>query len=201
MPWRPRATRSPRLPPPSPRPGVRPNSDPEAWRETSSSLRPAAAFSAGRRAQRPSRPAPLTHGGSGAVSGGDSLGPASSSLQTRGGHHGVCDQARCGPQRSRRREDARAVPRRREWGGGPRSLQPREKPAFAKLLRVQRDRKEKEKERKGERPRVRGAGGKDPGQTTGLSFSGLRRSAKAAFPRGCEPRANVFIHRIPLGLI
>lgn len=151
MPWRPWATRSPRLPPPSPRPGVRPNSDPEAWvPTTSSSLRPAAAFSPGRSAQRPSRPAPLTHGGGGAVSGGDSLGPASSSLQARGGHHGVCDQARCGPQRSRRREDARAVPRRREWGGGPRSLQPREKPAFAGLVGVQRDRKVKEKEHKGD---------------------------------------------------
>lgn len=59
-----------------------------------------------------SRLARLTHGSCGAVSvsGGHSLGPASRSLRARGGRHGVCNQVRSGPQRSRWRASNWAVP-------------------------------------------------------------------------------------------
>lgn len=75
------------------------------------------------------RPVPLTHGG-GAVSGAESLGPASSSLQARSGCHGICDQARCGPQRSARRGTP-GRSRGAATGAGARSLLPAgEKPAL-----------------------------------------------------------------------
>ena len=82
-----------------------------------------------------SRPAPLTHGGGvDTVSGGDSLGPASSSLRARGGRHGVCNQARCGPQRSRRREDAQVVLRRPRRAGDSRACsRPRRNPPSLSL--------------------------------------------------------------------
>lgn len=133
---------------PRPGPGSGPCSDPEASVSAiASPPLPAAAFAQDAGPRVRCRPVPLTHGG-GAVSGGESLGPASSSLRARGGRHGVCDQARCGPQRSPRREDARAVPRRRDGGGGQEPAARGGETGLAELPGVQTDRK-KEKEREG----------------------------------------------------
>lgn len=133
---------------PRPGPGSGPCSDPEASVSAiASPPLPAAAFGQDAGPRVRCRPVPLTHGG-GAVSGGESLGPASSSLRARGSRHGVCDQARCGPQRSPRREDARAVPRRRDGGGGQEPAARGGETGLAELPGVQTDRK-KEKEREG----------------------------------------------------
>lgn len=136
MPWRPRAPLRPRLPPPSPKPRFGPQSRLAGLDAHTACPPPIAAASAQHRGPGVrSRPAPLTHGGGGdTVSGEDSLGPASSSLQARGGRHGVCNQARCGPQRSRRREDARAVLRRPRRAGDSRACsRPRRNPPSLSL--------------------------------------------------------------------
>lgn len=133
--------------------------------------------------------APLTHGGGGAVSGGDCLGPAGGSLQTRRGRHGVSGQARAAhsapgggrtPGRSRGAASGAGAAEPAAGGGETRFRQASPRPAGAGG-----------EERCVRGPRVRGARG--PARSD-------RRSAEGARPRGGEPRANVFIRRVLPGL-
>lgn len=185
MPWRPRAPPSPPLPPPSPRPGFGLRLLPEPSVPTTTSPRPAAAFSLGRRAGRPlsvrspypwrrrrglgrGRPGPRQQLPSGARRPPRRLPPGPprpTALPAAGGRPG-------GP----------AAPR---VGGGPRGLQAAgEKPALARPPRVQPDRKEKEEEREGdlacEEPEARPRSDHRP------LTRGLRQGAGAAFPRGAS---------------
>ncbi|XP_077897434.1 uncharacterized protein LOC120885346 [Ictidomys tridecemlineatus] len=87
LPWRPRAPES-RLPPPTP--GSGPRSDSTAPAAPAQASPPGRSLQPATEGGVSCRPAPLTHGG-GAVSGGGSLGPATSSLQPLGGRHRICN--------------------------------------------------------------------------------------------------------------
>lgn len=178
---------------PRPGPGSGPSSDPEASVSTiASPPLPAAAFSPGRQARRPLSarapypwrrrrlgrrvPGPRQQLPSGARRPPRRLRPGPprpTALPAAGGRPG-------GP----------AAPRRGRRPGAY-CPQGRNRPCWASRSPAGPE------EGKGAwgRPPMWGAGGRDPGRTTRLSPSGLHRSAKAAFPRGCEPRANVYICR------
>lgn len=146
MPWRPWATPSPRLPRPGP--GSSPSCDPEASVSTiASPPLPAAAFSPGRRAQRPlsaRAPYPWRR----RRLGRRVPGPRQ---QLPSGAQRLPRHLRPGPLRPtalRAAGDAGAVPRRRDGGGGQEPATRRGETGLAELPGVQPDRK-KEKEPEG----------------------------------------------------